>query len=138
MATKAEERKALEQIKKIVEGLGGADSYIGTAFEGCFEIARDNIDNDWACSMRQRAESAEEKVQCREAELADKEKELKELRKADEKLAGNHHRLLEDFEKMRIARIEAENKAGFAESLAATLENEVIQLKAKLYDLMVK
>ena len=137
MATKADERKALAKIREIVEGLG-ADSYIGIAFEGCFEIARDNIDNDWACSMRQRAESAEETVQCREAELADKEKELKELRTADEKLAGNHHRLLEDFERMRIARIEAENKASFTESKVAALENEVVQLKAKLYDLLCK
>ena len=35
MTTKAQERKALEQIKKIVESLG-ADSYIATAFEGVF------------------------------------------------------------------------------------------------------
>lgn len=59
--TKADERKALEQIRKIVEGLG-EDSYVGTAFEGCFEIAEQNIDNDWACSMKQRAEGAEKKA----------------------------------------------------------------------------
>jgi len=58
MTTKEQERKALAQIKKIIEGLG-EDSYIGTAFEGCFEIAAENIENDWACSMKQRAESAE-------------------------------------------------------------------------------
>ena len=58
MTTKEQERKALEQIRKIVEGLG-EDSYIGTAFEGCFEIAEQNIENDWACSMKQRAETAE-------------------------------------------------------------------------------
>lgn len=57
-ATKEQELKALEKIKKIVEELG-EDSYIGTAFEGCFEIAEDNIGNDFACSMKQRAEQAE-------------------------------------------------------------------------------
>lgn len=36
MVTKEQERKALEQIKKIVDSLG-ADSYIATAFDGCFE-----------------------------------------------------------------------------------------------------
>lgn len=55
MTTKEQERKALAQIRKIVEGLG-ADSYVATAFEGCFEIAESNIENDWACSMKQRAE----------------------------------------------------------------------------------
>lgn len=71
MITKEQELKALAQIKKIVEGLG-EDSYVATAFEGCFEIARDNIDNDWACSMKQRAESAEQiagKLQDLNAEL---------------------------------------------------------------------
>ena len=36
MATKEQERKALEQIRKIVEGLG-ENSYLSFAFEGCFE-----------------------------------------------------------------------------------------------------
>lgn len=55
MTTKEQEKKALEQIRKIVSGLG-EDSYIGTAFEGCFEIAEENIENDFACSMKQNAE----------------------------------------------------------------------------------
>ncbi len=56
-ATKEQELKALEKIKKIVADLG-EDSYISMAFEGCFEIAEDNIENDFGCSMKQRAESA--------------------------------------------------------------------------------
>lgn len=60
MTTKEQERNALAKIMKIVADLGEG-SYIATAFEGCFEIARENIDNDWACSMKQKAESAEEK-----------------------------------------------------------------------------
>ena len=51
-ATKDQEREALEKIKAIVEALG-PDSYIGTALEGCFEIAERNIENDFACSMKQ-------------------------------------------------------------------------------------
>lgn len=57
-ATKEQERKALARIKKIVEELG-EDSYIRMAFDGCFEVAEENIENDFACSMRQRAEHAE-------------------------------------------------------------------------------
>ena len=56
-ATKEQEQKALEKIKKIVTDLG-EDSYISMAFEGCFEIAEGNIENDFGCSMKQRAESS--------------------------------------------------------------------------------
>jgi hypothetical protein len=58
MTTKDQESKVLEQIRKLVAGLG-EDSYVAKAFEGCFEIAEDNITNNFACSMKQRAESAE-------------------------------------------------------------------------------
>ena len=49
--TKADERKVLEQIKKIVEGLG-EESYIGTAFKGVFELAEENIEYDAAFSAK--------------------------------------------------------------------------------------
>ena len=78
MATKAEERKALEQIKKIVEGLGD-DSYIGTAFEGCFEIAVQNIENDWACSMKEKVEAAEAACDLRRDQVHGLEEQNKEL-----------------------------------------------------------
>lgn len=52
MVTKEQERKALEQIKKIVDSLG-ADSYIATAFDGCFEDARENIENDFALCIKE-------------------------------------------------------------------------------------
>lgn len=51
-ATKQEEREALLKIRKIIAGLGG-DSYVGTAFEGCFEIAESNIRDDAMCSLKQ-------------------------------------------------------------------------------------
>lgn len=59
-ASKEQERKALESIHAIIATLG-PNSYLATAFEGCFEIAEENIDNDWACSMKQKAENAETK-----------------------------------------------------------------------------
>lgn len=54
-ATKDQERKALAQIKKIVESLG-EDSYIAAAFDGCFEIAENNINNDFMNSWKGAAE----------------------------------------------------------------------------------
>ena len=62
MTSKQQERAALAKIQKIIAGLG-ENSYIAAAFEGCFEIAEQNIENDWACSMKQRAESAEQKLE---------------------------------------------------------------------------
>jgi len=46
-ATKQQERDALAAIRKMVEDLG-PQSYLATAFEGCFEIAEENIENDFA------------------------------------------------------------------------------------------
>ena len=57
MTTKEQERKTLERIKKMVEEIGGAESYIGMAFEGCFELAERNIDEDAGYSHKQHAES---------------------------------------------------------------------------------
>ena len=59
MTTKEQERKALAQIQKIVDGLG-KDSYIATAFEGCFEDAENNINDDAAYSMKSRWEDEKE------------------------------------------------------------------------------
>ncbi len=58
-ATKDQERDALATIKKLVEDLG-PQSYLATAFEGCFQDAEDNIENDFAFSMKARYEAAEE------------------------------------------------------------------------------
>ena len=55
IATKEQERKALEKIRKIVDELGEG-SYLAMAFEGCFEDAEENIANDAGCSWKQRAE----------------------------------------------------------------------------------
>lgn len=71
MTTKEQERKALAQIRKIVEGLGEG-SYVATAFEGCFELAESNIEYDFGESMQDRAD-------CYKRTLEDREKELKEV-----------------------------------------------------------
>jgi len=83
MVTKDQERAALEKIRKIIEGLG-EDSYVGMAFEGCFEVARDNIDNDWGCSMKQRAEIAEKSAAIADQKCEALKQEAAELRKQNE------------------------------------------------------
>lgn len=90
-ATKDQERKALEKIKAIVEALG-PDSYIGTALDGCFEIAEENIENDFACSMKQRVEAVvventrlKEKVKKLEKEVSTMALDNRDLRLAIKK-----------------------------------------------------
>lgn len=51
MTTKQQERDALEKVRKIVASLG-ENSYIGTAFDGCFDLAEQNIEYDAAFSMK--------------------------------------------------------------------------------------
>ena len=62
MTTKEQERKALAKIREIIDGLG-ENSYIATAFAGCLEDASENIENDFACSMKDRFENAEKTVE---------------------------------------------------------------------------
>ena len=54
--SKDTERAFLNEIKEILEGLG-ENSYCAMAFEGCVEDAEENIDNDFAVSMKGRWES---------------------------------------------------------------------------------
>lgn len=93
-STKDQEREALEKIKAIVESLG-PDSYIGTALEGCFEIAEENIENDFACSMKQRVEAVvventrlKEKIKRLEDELAECEKDYEAAHAAAHEVAA--------------------------------------------------
>lgn len=55
IATKEQELKALEKIRKIVEDLG-EQSYVRTAFAGCFDYAEQNIEYDAAFSLQEELE----------------------------------------------------------------------------------
>ena len=67
-ATKEQERKALEKIRKIVSELG-EDSYLKMAFDGCFEIAESKIDNDFGDSPRENLAYAEKQIKDLEAKI---------------------------------------------------------------------
>ena len=60
-ASKQQEQETLEKIKAMVEELG-PQSYLSTAFEGCFEDAESNIENDFGDSMKARWEAAEKRL----------------------------------------------------------------------------
>ena len=147
MVTKNDERKALEQIKKIIEKLG-EDSYIAVAFEGCFEIAEENIDNDMACSMKQRYDMADK-------EAWDAQRSNKELRDVNVELSKHMDMLKEEIDtkdqmlehersmkrelkkELDQADREIETQSDIIEKLNEVVErqdNEILKLKARLYD----
>ena len=151
MTTKEQERKALEQIRKIVDGLG-VDSYIAAAFEGCFEIAEENIENDFACSMKQRAEGAEKNAEILSAEISDLKERLAGAREEEDikdakienleariaQLETRRDELLEQVKISSDATLKNWNKFREQEDRAEAAEAEIVKLKAKLYDLLVK
>lgn len=137
MATKEQERAALEKIRKIVDGVGGHDSYIGKAFEGCFAIAKENIDSDFwnsfhdkcvmeherANNYKMQAERNLERAETTQSFLDNANAEIKRLN--EEKKASSDS-AIEIWDKYRNEqdRVEA-------------MELEIMKLKAKLYDLMM-
>ena len=144
MTTKEQERKALEKIRKIVEELG-EDSYVGTAFEGCFEIAEDNIENDFACSMKQRWETAAAESDLRGARIDELTKEVCGLKDNVEMLDGKAKvkqeridELLEEQRGLSDQLTEAHIKLHYTLEKNEALKLEILKLKAKLYDYMVK
>ena len=142
IATKDQEREALAKIKKTVEGLG-PQSYLATAFEGCFQDAEENIENDFAFSMASRYQSEHEKAVHNEGIATEACKALN----AEKQVSAQLREQLDDFDErlkqtinsaetlnhllteQREATAQAEQRADAAELL-------VTQLKAKLYDYM--
>lgn len=148
MTTKEQERKALEQIKKIVAGLGEG-SYVATALDGMFEDAEENIENDFALSWKDRAQTAEKRL----AELqADYNRQISEMSarrvEAENEVHEREERLIaacterdenaidaKEWHERHDRESEARAKA---EATVAAQETEIIRLKAKLYDMMTK
>lgn len=92
-ATKQQEREALAAIKAIVDSLG-PQSYLATAFDGCFEDAENNIDDDAAYSMKDRWQTAASK-------LAEAEKEIKALTEKVEEMKQQLKNADDDLDAMR-------------------------------------
>lgn len=100
MPTKEQEKQALAKIEKILASLGNnpETSYVCRAFQGCVDDARENIENDFANSAKERAEHYETKYN-------EAKQEAKEAREAMEAMKANAEREAEkriDKEDLRI------------------------------------
>lgn len=140
MTTKEQERKALARIRKIVAELGEG-SYLATAFDGAWEIAEENIENDFGNSTKfyvdkyngtdSRAVAAENKIRELTAEVEFQKGEAEFHKKAYVEKNKDYHGACEKIEELVKSRQDAEERV-------EALELEVMKLKAKLYDLMMK
>ena len=133
--TKADERKALDRIRKIVAECG-ADSYIGTALDGALELAEQNIEEDAGYSCRWYINQYHNN-----AEKARKEREgvEKDLQKAKESAADWEAcagRLKERWRTADEAATKNWNAFREQEDKVTALEQEVMRLKAMLFDYM--
>lgn len=144
MTTKAEERKALEQIRKIVEKLGD-NSYLAMAFDGCFEMAEENIENDFGLSPRDKWEHLESELEEAKRNAAQEKRNAKaweEVADGYEKKISEwqerYERATDSMKSLHDSTIENWNKFREQEDKNAELERQVMELKAKLYDYMVK
>lgn len=144
MTTKEQERKALEQIRKIVAGLG-EESYIGKAFEGCFEVAQDNIDNDFWNSNKDRVETLcvanwenIKKVDELKKQGEELQKEIQETKEDAEYWRKQYNMMNNRFKELSEYNTQNWNKFREQEDRADALEAEITKLKAKLYDLITK
>ena len=99
-ATKDQEREALEKIKAMVAELG-PQSYLATAFEGCFADAESNIENDFGDSMQRRWENSMEELSAAKEEINRLKAEIAAAQKKEETLQGQF-----DFASQHIKKLE--------------------------------
>lgn len=133
IATKEQERNALEKIKKMVAELG-ENSYLASAFTGAFELAEQNINDDAGYTTQyyiDRSTKADEIENRAKEENARLKAELEGVRKAHQ---GTQKALDETSERAQKYAYEIDD---LKENLKAT-RLEIIALKAKLYDYIVK
>lgn len=128
--SKGTEREYLGRIKNILDALG-PNSYCATAFDGCIADAEENIDSDFAVSMKGRwqseckahentRKSLTEKVNAQGQRIAELEAELQKARQMEgqaRKEAAEFKIALEDTKKKILP-------ANIAAELAAILKKQ--------------
>ena len=144
IATKQQELEALKKIQKIVDELG-TDSYLAITFNGCFDLAKENIENDWANNYKDMYDLAikDLNVKCIELsktiensntlgqEVARLKNDIECLESA---LNGQQKLTAQISDAKRIACDELRE----SKDEIATLNSTITELKAKLYDLIAK
>lgn len=152
--TKAEEYEALSQIRGILKDFNLEDTHIGKAFEGCVEQAKENIDNDWMFSFRSRYENRDrdaaklDEILTKTTDKLRKSEEarvdlVKELNQKNDTIAryidvvqGKDREISKLNGEKAAAYTDLEGRLEESQRQIGTLRQTILELKAKLYDMM--
>lgn len=148
---KEQELQVLEKIEKMVSELGD-DSYVAAAFEGCFDMARTNIQNDCGCSLKQEVDSYAMKLADSEKVREAAERKASDIATSYQELASRYDRLERNFSMIsdqyrdaydswrKHSQKETEYFNLYKESQKEVedIQRENQKLKAMLFDYMMK
>lgn len=145
--TKEEEYEALNQIRGILKDFDPESTCIGKAFEGCVELAKENIDNEWMFSENRDRDAARldeiltkttEKLRKSEEARVDLTKELNQKDDTIARLEDANRQFSKEIDQKDAECMDLRGKVWEAEALIGDLKQIIIELKAKLYDMMTR
>ena len=134
--TNAQEHEALAKIQEILEGFDPEDTYIGKAFEGCVEQADENLRSDWMMSYKGRYDNVSEQLHAANVRIIELTKTLNQKDDAIARLEDAKDQLGKDLEGVKVAYAKLEYKLERAKETADRHRQTILELKAKLYDMM--
>ena len=151
VSSKEEERNAVKKIQKIVDSVGGTNSYIGMTLDGVWGMIENNIVDDFGFSVNDLKKEIEDhdamvlKLAKQIAEMELKayynEKSSIEQQERYGLLEVHCNEIKEELRLSRIATYEERSKynaySNEIEELNKVIDSkdqEIINLKAKLYD----
>lgn len=100
ITTKETEANTLQKIRRMVADLG-ENSYVGAAFDGCFDLAEENIHNDWCLSWKEKYDSLQKDMDELTAEAETLRKENDSMQKDMDGLTAEAETLREENDSMQ-------------------------------------
>ena len=141
--SKTVERTALAQIRKIVESLG-ENSYLASAFDGAFQLAESNIEDDavfttqyYIDKTHELQQAARENAGMVDRMKSDNDARIEHLNQQIATYQNERSKFVEAVEDAKREKDTVTTQMLAAETEAENLRREVTVLKAKLYDLLV-
>ena len=136
--TKNEEYEALVQIRGILKDFDPESTYIGKAFEGCVEQADENLSSDFMMSYKGRYDNVSEQLHAANVRIIELTKTLNQKDDAIARLEDAKDQLGKDLEGVKVAYAKLEYKLERAKETADRRRQTILELKAKLYDMMTR
>ena len=136
--TKAEGYEALRKIEEILKGFDPERTYIGKAFEGCVEQAEENIVSDFMMSYKVRYDNVSEQLHAANARIAMLTKQLNQKDDTIARLTDANGQFSKEIDQKDAECLDLRGKVWEAEALIRDLRQTIIELKAKLYDMMTR